>query len=323
MRAITCLILLASLTAWADTEDSVRKSISAKPGGRLIFSTAMGPIQVTPGSDTVEVEAHFRGNPNSRQEFDRMLKDITLDVSQAGNDIRVTPRFQGVWTGSRPGFSNWFGWGGHNWCHRGGCLEYTWLREMDFRIRVPQQFNVELETAGGSIKVGDLKGEVRARTSGGSLHFGRIDGPVDGRTSGGSIEVLGARGRTSVHTSGGSIRIEETSGEVEADTSGGAIHIERTSGRVEAHTSGGSIRVNRVQGPVSASTSGGGITVALSDGRGYDVDAETSGGGVTSDFSSLAPRDRERHRVQGQVNGGGSAVRLRTSGGGIHIRRAA
>ena len=66
--------------------------------------------------------------------------------------------------------------------------------EIHFQVTVPKNYNVDVDTQGGSIKVGDLDGTVRTRTSGGSLRFGNITGTVWGRTSGGSIKLVSCSG---------------------------------------------------------------------------------------------------------------------------------
>jgi len=237
-------------------------------------------------------------------------------VQRSGSDLRVKGEFKNGWKSV-----GLFGNFGHN-CHDGKCLEYEWLRRMEIRARVPSQFATDLRTSGGSITVGDLSGEATAHTSGGSLHFGHIDGPVTGETSGGSITLLSGKGRAIVHTSGGGIRIEDMAGEVEAGTSGGSIEITRTSGRVTARTSGGSIHIGEAANAIDAETSGGGITVAMRSNSKFDVDAETSGGGVSSEFQVIGAVNNTSHNhLRGTVNGGGPLLHLRTSGGGIHIRR--
>ena len=313
------LVLLAGASILlADTEDTVRKSVPVQSATRFGVEADFGSIQVDAGSSaTIEVEAYFRGDPPSRKDWDRMLKDFSLEVDRQGSGIFIRATFKDGWRSMGP-FDH-FCWQMRN----GKCLEYArWLRHLEYRVRVPAQLSADLHTSGGSISVGDLKNEVNARTSGGSLHFGHIDGPVNGETSGGSITLTASRGRAILHTSGGSIHIEETAGDVDADTSGGSILISRTTGRVVAHTSGGSITIGRAENAVEASTSGGSINVAMPSSAAFQLDASTSGARVHSDFTVIgAVNDTGRTSMRGTVNGGGPLLHLRTSGGGIHITR--
>ena len=342
MRSFILILALSGVPALlADTDDYVRRSVPIDPAARLTLRADLGAINVRPGATrSVEIEVYFRGSPRSRAEFDRMLRDFSLDVSQQASGIRVEGRFKSGWRdGSFRSFWSFFNHS-TSLCNNGKCLEYAWLRQMEYRISLPRDASVDLTTARGSIAVGDLKGEVAARTSGGNLSFGRIEGPVSGNTSGGNISLEGGRGKAVLHTSGGSIRIEDVDGDVNAATSGGSVQINRAAGRVSAHTSGGSITIRESTGAVEASTSGGSVSaflsrqpsgdsrlstsggsinVQLSGDMHMDLDAATSGGSVSCDFPvSVAG---ERNSLRAPINGGGPLLHLRTSGGGIHVGR--
>jgi DUF4097 and DUF4098 domain-containing protein YvlB len=347
LRLLTVALACASFLHAVDTEDRVRKSAPVSSATRLTLNVEFGTVRVQPGNgNRVEVEVYFRGLPPSRAEFDRMLRDFTLDVGQQGSDIRVTGAFHQGW---KPVLSVLPVIFGHPVCRNGQCLEYSsWLREVEYRVTVPHKFDTDLETSGGPISVTDLKGEVNARTSGGSLKFDDIDGPVKGRTSGGGITLEGGKSSAFLRTSGGSIHVTEVAGDVDASTSGGGISIERAAGRVRARTSGGSIEVREVAGAIDASTSGGGVTaslrgqpkeecrlntsggsisVSLAKDVHVDLDASTSGGTVWTDFpvaSTLRSNQGDRHQreLRAPLNGGGPLLYLHTSGGGISVRRS-
>jgi Toastrack DUF4097 len=343
LRLLVAAITCASFLQAAVPEDYVRKTVPVTSANRLVLNADVGSIHL--GADSgksVEVEVYFRGEPPSRADFDRMLHDFKLDVAQEGTDIRVTGTFHDGW---RPILAVWPFGPGHLMCRNWQCLEYSsWLREVDYRVTVPQKFSADLETSAGAISVSNLQGEVNARTSGGPLKFDGIEGSVNGRTSGGSITLAGGKGGAVVHTSGGSIRIMDVAGDVDASTSGGPISIERASGRVKAHTSGGGIEIRDATGSIDASTSGGGVTASLlgqpreecrliTSGGSIDVslgkdvhmdlDASTSGGGVRTDFPVPSSGERHRRVVHAPLNGGGPRLYLHTSGGGISVRRAA
>jgi hypothetical protein len=344
LRLLAVALICSSAVYAFEITDSVRKSVPVASATHLALQAEFGAINIQPGTGrNVDVEVYFRGDPPSRAEFDRMLHDFRLDVSQ-GSEVRINATFTHGW---EPLLSfmldNLFS-SGNAICHNWRCLTYSsWLREVGYRIVVPRHFSADVSTAGGSIFVGSLQGEVTAHTSGGALNFDRIEGPVNGSTSGGSITLDGAKGHSIVHTSGGSIRITDVAGDVEASTSGGSISIEGVSGRVKAHTSGGRITASEITGGIDASTSGGSVTASLlsqprqecrfytsggsitlnlaSDAH-VNLDASTSGGRVSVDFPELITGDRHEHQLRTPINGGGPLLYLHTSGGGINIRRA-
>lgn len=335
-RSFSALLFCLTAVCAADTEDHVKKSLAAGSATRLKLDAEIGAISVQPGAgSTVDVDVYFRGEPPSRADFDAMLRDFKLDVSQQGSDIRVTGVFENGWQVMPiSGF-------GRRFCRNVQCLKYDWLREVEYRVAVPAQFSAGVTTSGGRITVGDLQGEASARTSGGSISLGKIRGAVQAQTSGGSISLDGSQGSAMLRTSGGSIRIAEVTGDVDAQTSGGSITIDRASGRVTAHTSGGAITVREATGAVNASTSGGSVTasllaqpkqecristsggsihVTLAKDVKMNLEASTSGGKVSTDFSLSG--DRRQRQLQGPLNGGGPLLYLHTSGGGINVRRA-
>ena len=163
MRSLPAALACVTCLYAVDTEDHVRKSVPVSSATRLTLNAEFGSINVQPSTGrNVEVEAYFRGNPPSRAEFDKMLRDFTLNVTQQGSEVRVNGTFRDGWT-AEP-FFGIFSW--HRICHNGRCLSYEWLRGMEYRVTVPREFNADLSTSGGSISVGDLKGEVKAHTSG-------------------------------------------------------------------------------------------------------------------------------------------------------------
>ena len=345
MRSLlTAALVCASFASFAfasETEETVRKSLPASTANRLKLDADFGSITVQPAAgQTVSVDVYFHGDPPNRAEFNRMLHDFRLDVSQHGSEILVEGVFIHGW---EPAVSfiidNLFS-PGNSICRRWQCLTYSrWLRGVDYHIAVPKQFSANVSTAGGPITVSALKGEVIAHSSGGPLRFDHIEGPVNGTTSGGGITLNATKGRVIAHTSGGPIHMTDITGDVEASTSGGGISIEGASGRVKAHTSGGPINATDIGGPIDASTSGGGVTASLSgppkgecrfyssggpivvklpSGSRVNLDASSSGGGVSTDFPVEFHSDN-RNELRTALNGGGPLLYVHTSGGGIRI----
>ncbi len=341
LRLLVAVLACASVLLAVDPEDHVRKSVPVSSATRLTLTADVGSIHVQPGSGrSVDVDVTFHGFPLSRSEYDRMRHDFTLDAVEQGSEVRVTGAFHKGWV------SMWdflpIILGGRTMCHDGRCLEYGhWLREVEYRVTVPEKFNADIDTWTGSIAVSNLRGEVKAHTSGGPLSFDGIDGPVNGRTSGGPITLTGGKRGAVVHTSGGPIKIKDVAGDVDASTSGGPISVEGNLGRVRAHTSGGPIWIRGASGAIDASTSGGpvtaslvgqpkedcrlstsggGIDVTLSKDAHVDLDASTSGGRVWTDFSVPYSDERHHSELHAQLNGGGPLLYLHTSGGGIRVR---
>lgn len=316
-RKVSLLFLCFSLSVFFPlTAQEINRSFDVKPGGTLDIESDVGSIEVTSGkSDKVEINVSGRGW-NNRDEDGENLKDFTVDFSQDGNTVYVYGRYD------------------HD-------RDRGWNRiKVRFTITVPQKFNLDMETSGGSIEVEDLEGEVDVRTAGGSLSFGNISGPVMGRTAGGSIELRGSIGKADLRTAGGSISIGDVDGDIDANTAGGSIRIDRARGNIIAHTSGGSIDVDEVMGSIEASTSGGSVHARITKQPSADCRLETSGGDIkvylpndvnldldAKSYSGRISFDFEvkgeinKKSIRGKIGDGGPKLYLRNSSGRIYIRK--
>ncbi len=281
--------------------DYVHKSFRVESGGKLLLDSDAGSIEVSSGGmDQVRVDVERELKGRSDQDADQELKQLRMDIRQEGNDVYIHAR--------RP--EDRFG---PNWGSR--------LR-LRFVVLVPDKYNLDLRTGGGSITVNDLEGTVQARTLGGSLNFGHIKGSVNGETSGGAISLEGSTGPVAVKTSGGSIRIGRVNGPVKAHTSGGGIKVEEVQGRIEATTLGGSVEATltrQPEGDCELSTSGGSIHARLSRDLNLDLQASTSAGSVRTNLPVTVQGEISRNRLEAKMNQGGPTLRLHTLGGSISI----
>lgn len=302
MQILGMAFLLFSSTALqAQASDQVEQTFQVAAGGTLRLDADMGSLEVTSGdSNLVDVLVIEKVNSNDPADLQDELGRLRLDIHQEGSDVVVMAKYEnrGSWHGNH--------------------------LNLHFQIQVPYRYNIEATTAGGSISLDDLEGDVRVRTAGGSLRFGRILGNVQGRTAGGSVSLEGSSGMVDVETAGGSITIGEVEADVVAHTSGGSISVQEVYGSIDATTSGGSISVSIASQPAAdcrLTTSGGSVSVSLARGIGLDLDAETGNGRVMSDFGHVDTSSREsERRLQTQISGGGPQLFLRTSGGNIQIR---
>ncbi|MFC2156436.1 DUF4097 domain-containing protein, partial [Acidobacteriota bacterium] len=271
-------------------------------GGTLTIDASRGSIEVRgSGRDSVDVEVLREVRSTTDKIAREILDDYIVKFDQSGDNVKIKAEFK---TKKSDRVRN--------------------KLRVKFVVTVPNRYNVDLHTSGGSLSVEDLTGKVLTRTSGGSMKFDGIDGPIDGKTSGGSITIGDTTQSVKVHTSGGSIKIDRAGGEVDATTSGGSITVNEVKGKINANTSGGSVKAYISKQPESdctLKTSGGTVTVYLEEGIGVHVDAHTSGGRISTDFPIKIKGEISRRDLDADVNGGGPLLYLRSSGGSIHIKK--
>ncbi len=312
------LLLFIPFVIFAQEERS-EKSFSVKPGGWLELQADFGSVEVRSWpQNEVKVEVRKWVEDRHHRSAKELFEDYEIRYNQTDRGVSIVAEMRG-----------------RGFFHNNDGLQ------VEFRLTVPKQYNLDLNTSGGSIDVDDLVGEARVKTSGGSLSLGRIEGPVDANTSGGSIELRQAKGKVLARTSGGGITLGEVSGDVDVETSGGSIEVDGAAGNLRAHTSGGGVSLRGLQGNVDASTSGGsleaeilkqldapceletsggGVVVYLARDIKLDIDAYTSGGEVESDLPITVQGKFGEGKLRGKLNGGGPLLTLRTSGGDIELR---
>jgi hypothetical protein len=330
VRCVTLLgvCLVACSFAAQAAEKRLDRTFSVAPGGRLTIEANAADLRVTgTGGNQVIVHILLTGN-------ERAVERMTLSAEQSGNDVAVLAKQRaGKWT-------DWIG---------------VWILDGKIEVQVPREYNIDIRTSGGDMTVGQLQGTARGSTSGGDIRVTDIHGPVDMQTSGGDIRLEQIDGQTRISTSGGDIEIARLNGDLDAKTSGGYIHLDDIVGKVLARTSSGNVIARGVRGDSELKTSGGDIRATI-DGK---ITAHTSGGDVTAelvganrgisvsssggDLTVRVPKDTKGelnaatsggsvrtelpvtttemgdHKLTGSLNGGGSPIYARTSGGSIKV----
>ncbi|MDO6720358.1 DUF4097 family beta strand repeat-containing protein [Psychrosphaera sp. 1_MG-2023] len=247
LMAFTLLTLLVAFSAMAADYE---QEFNVAAGGKLNVKIESGSIKIqTHNTATALVEARITGRDSD---------DFSINSDLKGNSLKVRGELEGR----------------------------SWNRDLkvELTITIPKEFDIEVDTSGGSIEISDLNGNVIAHTSGGSINVGTIKG------------------------------------DVRLDTAGGSIRTEDVYGSLNAHTSGGSIRVTfaeQLKDDAKLDTSGGSITAYLIEDVKVDLDASTSGGRVKTDFAVTG--SVKKRSIRGEINGGGPTLKLRTSGGSVKV----
>jgi len=298
------LLVAASAAHGGENEKVVRRDFKVPTGGNLTVRTDIGDIDIRTGSDDrVSIEARVGADVRDARKAAKRIAEFKIDMVQRGNSISIN--------GDDGGDSSTF-WN-----------IFSDNIRVRFLVSVPRRFNVDVNTSGGDVAVGDLQGAVKLRTSGGDLRAGDIEGTLEGHTSGGDIHLRSASGPSEVNTSGGDISIGRITTQFKAQTSGGDISIQSASGAIDASTSGGSVDVqfvSQLRGSSRLSTSGGDVVVHLPRNAKLNLDAKCSGGRVVSDVPIRVSGRMEEDELEGTMNGGGPMLSLRSSAGRIEIR---
>jgi hypothetical protein len=206
-------------------------------------------------------------------------------------------------------------------------------------------------TVGGHITIGSVAGDATLKTGGGHIRVNSVQGTAHFETGGGNITLEHSGAELAAETGGGEITVGEAAGVVRAHTGGGGIKVVRMFGPTDLETSGGSIYLTQVDSAVKASTSDGGITawfVAPKKAPGV-CELQSSSGDITVHLprelavtiDALVMKGGDHRvfvdpafplkisyddlngshtvRAEGDLNGGGELLKLRTVAGNIRF----
>lgn len=319
MQAVLSLALVAApgLAFAADYQGQFERTLKVSGPVDLNVSSGSGSITVQPSSDgSVRVVGRIYAN---------MWRRASGDVMDRVRKIEAQPPI--VQEGSRITI----GKQDDNSLYENISISYD--------LQVPVATALNVNTGSGSVRVGALRGPVDAHSGSGSIQIGATGGSVKSSTGSGQITVDGAKGTLDASSGSGSIHLRGIAGDATVNTGSGSIEIEQTAagtvratnssgsikawgvrGGLFAHTSSGSIRVQgNPTDPWDVHTSSGSIHLDLPSEAKFTLRAQTGSGSISVDHPVTVQGSIDKHRLEGQVRGGGPTISARTSSGSIDI----
>lgn len=279
-------------------QDTIKRDFSVSPGQQLTLNLRSGgAISLTTWDrNSVAVTATLGGRDGA---------NCHVDMEQTSSGVEVTSSYRGS---------------GRNYS-----------TDIHLDIQTPRQFNLEVRSAGGSIAIAGLEGNINGRSGGGSLDITDSKGQIGLTTGGGSISVKNCALDGKVSTGGGSVMIESNTGNLKGWTGGGTVSYKGSTGvagdtpgekarvvtgggNINLHdvpngadvsTGGGSIHIESGRGHVKALTGGGSIVIGNLDGS---VEATTGGGSINVTIVDQTPN--VNHNVQIRTGSGDVTVTL-------------
>jgi hypothetical protein len=198
-------VIIPALTACdvAAMGPSVREQVSEtrrlQPGGTFTLENTNGSVVLeTWGEPTVSIDAEKKAPAD-------LLDQLRVEITGEGDRVAVRthhPR--------------------RNWGFGGGSVSY--------RVKVPADARVEVETTNGAVRITGTAGALRATTTNGSVEINDAAGAVEAATTNGSIHTtfqrVPAEGWNRFSTTNGAVSLTlpgDASGQFEARTVNGGI----------------------------------------------------------------------------------------------------
>jgi DUF4097 and DUF4098 domain-containing protein YvlB len=269
------------------------RTFNTTPGKNFELKASAGDVFIST-TDSPNVNIKILGNEKAQKNF-------TFEFENTSNGVTVTTKKKDKWN-----IFNLFN-----------------NINLRFEITLPKNYNANVFTSGGDIKLASLQGEIKLRSSGGDITIKNTNGKLDISTSGGDITLDNAVGNQKLSTSGGDIESNGFNGNIDASTSGGDISLNGSNGEISASTSGGEVRLN-YSGKnlgIKLKSSGGDVVAKLPSDFNAHADLHASGGDINCEFKANNVDHISSSKYEADLNSGGKTLYVKTSGGDINIQK--
>lgn len=130
------------------------------------------------------------------------------------------------------------------------------------------------------------------------------------------------------------VNLKTVNGRIAVDGGAGTMELKSTNGAIEIRGTTGAVTAGTTNGPISASfstvdatpialeTTNGRVELVLPRDARANLDASCTNGRIDVSGLTLESSEQSRRHVIGRLNGGGAAVSVRTTNGGIRVRAA-
>ena len=199
VTAVAATLVFAASDSSAKVRENFEQVVPFSPGGSFEIENKNGSIHIeTWNEDSVRIEA------TKKAKSEEHLDDIEIVIDGSGSSVSVETV--------------------HHRRRDGGQVSYE--------ITLPEDANVHVSTANGTVTIEGIHGHVVARSVNGSLKVEDIVGEIEASTTNGSIRARydeATDGRHSFETTNGSVRVylpSDAGGDFEANTVNGSIDID-------------------------------------------------------------------------------------------------
>lgn len=296
-------------------EQTERFTQSYKVGadGALDVQNLSGDVRVTSGrGNEIHIDAIKRVRHRDPDDARRLLSQLRIDVTQAGNRLEVRTMYPRV---SGRGLS----------------------ASVDYIITVPVNAAVSLKTISGDVSVAQVRGEVRAETTSGDVDVSATPNLAFAKTISGDVRARGINSQSTLTLgtiSGDVIASALDVRALEASTVSGDVHITSVNvERVQAKSMSGNIEFDsRLArgGRYEFHSHSGNVRVMLSSATGFELDASAFSGSIRSDFpitlrstadSQTSRRGGMNRAIRGTYGDASAILSVRSFSGNVVITK--
>lgn len=240
---LAIVLVLVAIPALADTLIEKSDQTHAFPGGMFTLDNVNGAVDILSWDrPEVRIEAEKRVEGRSREAVESAMARLEIEVIPSSGGLRVRTRYPNSG-------DNVIGW-------LAGSKTSASVR---FRITVPKQAKVSIDTVNASITAQGVEGGYELETVNGRIDVSRGAGSLEASTVNGGIraELLNTRGQLKLETVNGSVDLTVPRA-IQAD-----VHVSTVNGRIESDLPlvGSEIGRRSLKGSING---GGGIPIRIS-----------------------------------------------------------
>lgn len=284
-------LLGPGLLAGETKVSTIEKSFALTAGQPVTvsFHDSDGDVKFTPSADNaVHLKVWKETDVRNSARAQHLLDEITVEVSQKDNDIRIEIR--------RP-HNRWF--------------FFVFWDSRRVRVRsevlLPRECRLMASTSDGTITAAQLKGDLSFKTSDGDIRLTDVEGRLQARSSDGAIDLDNVRGDVEAHASDGDIKVSGVLTGLNLRASDGDISVRVLPG--SRMTSGWEI-----------GTSDGNVEAAVAPDFASQLWLHTSDGDINCVLPVSMEGKTAGHDVRGTLGAGGPLLTVRTGDGDITLR---
>jgi hypothetical protein len=260
--------------------DEINQTYQLAPGTRVEVSSIRGPVEIVDG-DTATAEVRIIRTARTRAD----LEHHKIEVQQTGNSLVV----RGVQEPEQRGREN---------------IQVN----HHVILKLPRSIDLSVTSVSGSLKVGDVDGQMHVSSISGSANIGNV---------GSKLQVNSVSGNLEVGNVGADARVNSISGNLGLGQVNGRLDVSSVSGGVKAtlvSLSPQGIHINSVSGS---------IEIAFKSEVNADFSAESVSGQVYLDVPNVTrDSDEKGPNVRARIGAGGTPITISSVSGSVRLTRS-
>ena len=260
--------------------DEFNQTYQLAPGARVEVSSIRGSVDIV-SADTSTAEVKIIRSARSRAD----LEYHKIEVEQTGNSL-VVRGLQEPRERSRENI------------------------QVDHHVilRLPRHIDLAVSSISGSVKAGDVNGEMRLSSISGSANAGNVGGKLRVSSISGSLDVGSVAADARVNSISGDVRIGQVNGSLDVTSVSGGVNA------TLANLSQQGIQIKSVSGS---------IEIGFKSDINADFNADHISGQVYLEMPNVVrDSDEKSSNVRARIGAGGTPITILSVSGNIRLTRS-